>query len=130
MKPSKKILILGFSLSAISAISFAFAWGLSVLFGINFWAIFCLVTAIQISGGWLYEKFYQEVALFKALKEYTAKPYKKYEIPLNCQVCGKENIVEIDLTDTEFKCENCNRKNGIYVTFASAAITELSGEAS
>jgi DNA-directed RNA polymerase subunit RPC12/RpoP len=58
------------------------------------------------------------------VKAYNQKPYKKYLIPLNCAHCGHKNEIEIDLTDTEFRCTNCLKYNGIHTNFMAAAITE------
>jgi DNA-directed RNA polymerase subunit RPC12/RpoP len=94
------------------------------MFAINFWGTFLLTATIQFIFPHLYEKYaiYQNVRA--AVDEYNKKPYKKYNIPLTCQYCGREEGVDIDLEDTTYKCGNCSRTNAIYVTFTTAAISE------
>ncbi len=62
--------------------------------------------------------------ILKILNKYDKLEYKKYLIPLICQACGFNNSIEIDLTNTEFVCEKCARKNAIYINFSTAIITE------
>jgi hypothetical protein len=123
MKPSKKILMVTTSVAITSAISAALAYGLSI-FGFSFWPVFWLIVVIQFLAPILWSRLYETRKLMEALEVYKAKPYRKYSIPLNCTHCNAKNEIEIDLTDTEFKCENCKKFNGIHVNFMTAAITE------
>ena len=123
MKTSKKILMILTSCAIVSAISAGLSFGLSI-FGISFWPAFWLIVTIQFLAPLLWSRLYETRLLTTALEEYKAKPYRKYSIPLNCTYCNAKNEIEIDLTDTEFKCENCKKINGIHVNVMTAAITE------
>jgi hypothetical protein len=123
MKTSKKILMILTSCAIVSAISAGLSFGLSI-FGISFWPAFWLIVTIQFLAPVIWDRLYDSRKLVEALNEYRAKPYRKYSIPLNCTHCNAKNEVEIDLTDTEFRCENCKKFNGIHVNFMTAAITE------
>jgi len=123
MKFSKKILMISTSLAIVFGSSAALAYGLSI-FEISFWPAFWLIAIIQFLAPVLWSRLYETRKLLEVLDEYKAKPYRKYSIPLNCTYCNAKNEIEIDLTDTEFKCENCKKFNGIHVNFMTAAITE------
>ena len=43
-----------------------------------------------------------------------------------CQSCGHKQNVVVNLEDLEYSCDRCKRKNAIYVTFMTAAVTEPS----
>lgn len=59
-----------------------------------------------------------------AKEEYQSLDYKKYIVPLMCRGCGKENNVEMDLSNTEFRCKYCSKSNAIYINFTVASITD------
>lgn len=124
MKTSKKILILLVSLSISALISAGISLGFLTFLNINFWYSFWFFISLQISGSLIWDKYYESKIIIDAIKEYSNKPFKKYLIPLNCAHCGTKNEVEIDLTDTEFRCKNCEKYNGIHTNFVTAAITE------
>jgi hypothetical protein len=123
MRTRKKILLIISSLGITALFSAAIAYGLTI-WDIPFGPVFILACIAQIGGSLLYDKFYESNRLFSVLEEYRAKPYKDYVIDLNCAHCGHKNEVTIDLTETEFRCENCNKFNGIHVNFLTAAVTE------
>lgn len=124
MKTSKKILIISTSLIITALLSAAVSSGFAYLLEWNFWPLFWLFFACQILGSLWFDRYYESKKLIKAVEDYANKPYKKYMIPLNCGHCGAKNEIEIDLTDTEFRCDNCKKFNGIHVNFMAAAITE------
>lgn len=97
--------------------------GLNMILGIPWWA----VTLAGI-GSQLFYHFYKiqvkdTKIIKKSLERYDNLQYKKYLIPLTCQGCGRENNVELDLTNTEFKCKFCEVENAIYINFATATKT-------
>lgn len=124
MKTSKKILILAVSLGLTSLISGGLALGLSAFFSIYYWAGFWFFFCAQILGSLAWDRFGETNRILEEVKEYNKKPYRKYLIPLNCAHCGHKNEIELDLTDTEFRCTNCLKYNGIHTNFMTAAITE------
>lgn len=124
MKKSKKILILFVFLLISSILSGCFAFGLKLLFDFSFWGTFLVASASQISWSIFRSEYLEGKKLLELAKEYSSKPYRKYIIPLNCAHCGSNNEIEIDLTDTEFRCDNCKKYNGIHTNFMTAAITE------
>lgn len=124
MKTNKKILMLVVSLLISALISAGISGGLLTFFNINFWLSFWFFITLQIGGSIWLSNFYESNKIIAAVREYASKPYKKYMLPLNCAHCGHKNEIEIDLSDTEYRCENCKRYNGIHVNFMSAAITE------
>lgn len=124
MKTNKKILIIFSSLFLTACLSAGISFGTSFLLGWSFWPLFWLFFSSQILISFCYDRFYESKKLLDAVKEYTNKPYKKYIIPINCGHCGTKNELEIDLTDTEFRCPNCKKYNGIHINFMAAAITE------
>lgn len=124
MKTSKKILIIFSSLFLTACLSAGLSFGTAFLLDWSFWPLFWLFFSCQILISFCYDRFYESKKLLDAVKEYTSKPYKKYIIPINCGHCGSKNELEIDLTDTEFKCSNCKKYNGIHINFMAAAITE------
>lgn len=124
MKKSKKILIIFVFLLISSVLSGIFALGLNLLFNFSFWGAFLVASACQISWSIFRSEYLEGKKLLELAKEYSSKPYRKYIIPLNCAHCGSKNEIEIDLTDTEFRCDNCKKYNGIHTNFMTAAITE------
>ena len=124
MKTSKKILLVAVSLIVTSLISAGIALGCSVFFGLAFWHVFWFGNAAQVGGTLLWDKFYESRKIIEAVQAYANVPYKKYLLELNCGHCGHKNEVEVDLVETEFRCTNCQKFNGIHVTFMAAAITE------
>lgn len=124
MKTSKKILILVVSLGITSLLSAGLAMGLYSFFSVSFWSSFWFFFCSQILGSLAWDRYGETNKIIEAVNEYNKKPYKKYIIPLNCAHCGHKNEIELDLTDTEYRCTNCLKYNGIHVNFMSAAITE------
>lgn len=124
MKTSKKLLYIGTSVLITSLISAGLAAGMFAIFGISFPHAFFFWFAAQVLGFLAWERYGETQKILKSVEEYNKKPYKKYWIPLNCAHCGHKNEIEIDLTDTEFRCPNCLKFNGIHVNFMAAAITE------
>jgi DNA-directed RNA polymerase subunit RPC12/RpoP len=124
MKTSKKILIIFTSILVTALISTGLSAGTSFILSWNFWPIFWLFFAAQILGSLIWDKYYESNQIIAAVKEYASRPYRKYMLAMNCAHCGHKNEIEIDLTDTEFRCSNCQKYNGIHVNFMAAAITE------
>jgi hypothetical protein len=124
MKTSKKILFLTISLGITSLISGGLALGINAFFSIPFWGSFWFFVCAQILGSLAWDRYMETERIVAEVKAYNQKPYKKYLIPLNCAHCGHKNEIEIDLTDTEFRCTNCLKYNGIHTNFMAAAITE------
>ena len=100
------------------------ALGLNLLFSFSFWGAFLVALSLQISWSMFRSEYLEGKKFLELAKEYSSKPYRKYIIPLNCAHCGSKNEIEIDLTDTEFQCDNCKKYNGIHTNFMTAAITE------
>lgn len=123
MKTSEKILFISIGLILIASISAIFSWVLVALFGVSFWPIFIGLALLQIVGQHIADRYLEINVIKKGLQEYNAKPYKEFIIPLTCQVCGKVDNVTMDLSETEYRCTSCQRKNAIYVTFATAAMS-------
>jgi DNA-directed RNA polymerase subunit RPC12/RpoP len=124
MKTNKKLLFLAVSLGITSLISGGLSLGFSAFFSIPFWGSFWFFFCAQILGSLAWDRYMETNKIVSEVKAYNMKPYKKYFIPLNCAHCGHKNEIEIDLTDTEFRCSNCLKYNGIHVNFMTAAITE------
>lgn len=128
MKTSKKLLIVAISLFFTSIISACLALGAITFFGASFWYAFWFFNALQIGGSVAWDKFYESRNTVRILeehaKEFANKPFRKYLIPLQCSHCSHTNEIEIDLNDTEFRCEGCKKYNGVHVNFTTAAITE------
>jgi len=124
MKTSKKILFLAISLGITSLISGGLALGLNAFFSIYYWGSFWFFFCSQILGSLAWDRFGETNKILAEVKEYNKKPFRKYLIPLNCAHCGHKNEIELDLTDTEFRCTNCLKHNGIHTNFMTTAITE------
>jgi len=124
MKTSKKLLFLAISLGITSLISGGLSLGLSTFFSVSFWGSFWFFFCVTILSSLAWDRYVETERIVAEVKAYNQKPYKKYLIPLNCAHCGHKNEVEIDLTDTEFRCNNCLKHNGIHVNFMTAAITD------
>jgi phage FluMu protein Com len=123
MKTSKKILYALLSFLIIGIISGGLSIGFELFFGFAFWKTFFFISVVQFVGPMLWNKYYESAQLINLAKEYAAKPFKRYMINLNCAHCGQINTVEMDLAETEFKCTNCKKDNGIHIEFMTAAIT-------
>lgn len=124
MKTSKKILIICASLAITALISAGISLGLYTVFNFNFWGSFSILFTVQNAWSIYRAEYLDRRKIVKAVQEYSQKPYKKYLIPINCGHCGSKNELEIDLTDTEFQCDNCKKYNGLHVNFMAAAMTE------
>lgn len=124
MKTSKKILYICLSLAITSAISGGLSLGVELFLALSFWKSFFFFSTAQLIIPFLWSKYYETANLLAYAKEYASKPFKEYRIGLNCAHCGHSNKVEVNLVDTEFKCTNCGKDNGIHVEFMTAAITE------
>lgn len=109
--------------------------GLHMLFGVSALAVGLTTVALQ----WFYNYWYtyhkqfnlvteslaeQQATIDESLAHYNALEYKKYKIPLTCQGCGRNNDVELDLTNTEFVCSFCELDNAIYINFTTATKTD------
>lgn len=124
MKTSKKILMLVTSLGITVAISIAITGILSIFWAFSFWAIVACLSGVQLAATITWDNMYESRRIVKAVQEYNSKPYRRYMIELNCAHCGSKNEVDVDLNETEFRCINCRKFNGIHVNFIAAAITE------
>jgi hypothetical protein len=98
--------------------------GLGFILNIPWWTIAMSLIGIQWYFTYWLDKHKHTKLIKDALTKYESLDYKKYRIPLTCQECGRENNVELDLTNTEFTCKFCERKNAIYINFSTASITE------
>lgn len=123
MKTSKKILYAIISFIIIGIISGGLSIGLELFLGFAFWKSFFFVSVIQLVAPMLWNKYYESAQLIELAREYTSKPFKRYMINLNCAHCGHINSIDMDLAETEFKCVNCKKDNGIHIEFMTAAIT-------
>jgi hypothetical protein len=124
MKTNKKILLIATSVAITVVISILLALGLYIIFGWNIIGCSLFFTVLQLSWSIYRSEYLDRKKIVEAVQEYSKKPYKKYLIPINCGHCGSKNELEIDLTDTEFQCDNCKKYNGLHVNFMAAAITE------
>lgn len=122
-------LILGLSFLVLPSLGIGIA--LDYLLSISWWAITIILISLQIGVNYYLTVYKEQNSLIKSvskfeefIKRYEELKYKKYRIPLTCQACGRENTVELDLTNTEFKCKYCERNNAIYVNFSTAITTE------
>lgn len=122
MKTSKKILAILTSLTVVSGIAALISTGGSMLFGLPFWGIFTLVSALQLIVPSIVDGLYAKYILKKNIDEYNNKPYKQYPIKTACQHCGNLAVLNLDLDDTEYVCGNCHKHNAVHVTFMTAAI--------
>lgn len=127
MKNSKKILLILKSLAITSLISLAISWAMSLMFSLHFSGCFLLAMMIQIVGSVFWNQYLDSMidakAIRQAVDEYSKKPFKTYAVSLTCQGCGKPDTVELDLTNTEYVCSHCSRKNAIYVTITTAIMS-------
>lgn len=124
MRLSKKILLIVVSILSVSGISFLGALGLNYIFGWNLLGLFLLGIALIIFSSFLYNEIVEKLAIVPLLKEYAAKPFKVYSIMSPCQYCSSQQEVELDLSDTEYVCDNCKRKNAVHVVFNTIAVGE------
>jgi hypothetical protein len=123
MKTSKKVLYVLLSLIIIGIISGGLSVGIELFLGFSFWKSFFFLSVVQFVGPMLWTKYFESAQLIELAKEYTNKPFKRYMINLNCAHCGQVNSIDMDLAETEFKCTNCKKDNGIHIEFMTAAIT-------
>lgn len=121
MRTSKKLLLIGIALGLVLFVAGTVAWAASAI-GLSYWPIFSGMVTLQIIGKMLFDRFVEFNYIKKSMDEYNKKPYKEYQVPLICQICGKTDNVAMDLSETEYRCTGCHRKNAIYVTFATAAL--------
>lgn len=122
MTTNKKILAIVISILGIAAISTVAAFSFFYLAGLHFWGVFGFATLVQILAPWAAERYTFSQEVQNTVKEYANKPFRKYEIPLTCQYCGHSEPVDIDLTNTTYKCSTCERKNAVYVYFQTAVM--------
>lgn len=125
MKTSKKILIIIASLLVVSIISILISFVLNLLFEVSILGSFLLMTAIQIIGSMIYDRYIESAGIKNALEEYLKKPYREHQLTLPCQFCGKEQLTKLDFNNLEFTCENCGGQNGIHIEFRTAAISKF-----
>lgn len=127
MKNSKKILLILKSLAITSLISFVISWAMVLMFSLHFYGCFLLAMILQIVGSIFWNQYLERMidvkTIRQAVDEYSKKPFKTYAVSLACQGCGKTDTVELDLTNTEYVCSHCNRKNAIYVTITTAIMS-------
>lgn len=112
------------SVSILLGVSLLISTGLFYLFSWNIIWTTMILCGLQIIGQYCYNKYIETKHIFKILNKYENLKYKKYLIPLICQACGSTNSIEIDLTNTEFVCSKCEKKNAIYINFSTAIISE------
>lgn len=124
MNTSKKILLICKAISIIVATSSLIAWSFMTLFAVNFWAMFIIGVVLQLIFPELKDTYIFSKNVRDSLKEYADKPFRKYEIPLTCQYCGSKEVIDVDLNNTTYKCQTCDRKNAVYVSFMTAAISD------
>jgi DNA-directed RNA polymerase subunit RPC12/RpoP len=126
MKTSKKILVLLLSLTITFVISSILTVGLGIFTTVPFWP----ATSSFMILIWLINYFFQyyrdTYVIQSELKKLNSKPYKDYTMESTCQSCGHKQNVVVNLEDLEYSCDRCKRKNAIYVTFMTAAVTEPS----
>jgi hypothetical protein len=113
MKPIKKIALVLLSLVATSTIATIVA---SMKITIPFFMVLLLF------GFQIWDKIVETYVIKTALESLDAKPFKPYQIELNCSYCGKSSEVDVILTETTYKCPHCTRVNGIHVSFMTASI--------
>ena len=124
MKTSKKILMLVTSIGITAITSAAATVILSIFWTVPFWSTVACLSVVQIAATVAWDNLYESRRVVKAVEEYNSKPYRRYMIELNCAHCGIKNEVDVDLNETEFRCNNCRKFNGIHVNFITAAVTE------
>lgn len=124
MKTSKKILILVFSLLLIFGIALGLATP-TVIFlpQLSYWIWVAFYVLLIFLGDYGLRYIKDVMIIKKSLDIYNSKPYKQYAIDTTCQSCGHKEVQAIDFDTLEYKCENCKRKNAIYVTYTTAAVT-------
>lgn len=110
----------------ILGISGTVGYGLT-LCGINFWATFCAVTALQFILGAFVNKYIQvknEISVRDiASRNKLIDSYQQLE--LNCAYCNtKSNIRYVFNSDDIYECPNCKNKNKIIINAYTARITE------
>lgn len=118
------------ALHAFLAIGFVVLVG--SIIGIGTWLTFGLNPfggSLLASGGmWLYrwvvDRWMIKNERIAAIQHYRTLTFKKYRINLVCQSCGNQNVVEMDLSNTEFDCSHCGVKNAIYTNFSTAVVTD------
>ncbi len=122
MKPIKKIAIAALSLLMTGAASTVLAlgcnafWAIPTTIGIPFFGVLILF------GFTIWDKVVETQIISKYLALLEAKPYRPYQIDLNCNYCGKNSPVDVILTDTTFKCPHCTRTNGVHVSFMTTSL--------
>lgn len=123
MKNYKKLLIIVTAALITCSISAALSLGIEEFLSFKFWPTFWFITVLQLIFPSIKDCCVDVFILKKAADEYRKKEYKKYNFPLRCSYCNADNAVDIDLTDTTFRCEKCKRKNAIYLNFTVASLT-------
>lgn len=121
MKFPKKVLLFSTFLIGFFGLAFFIALALSYLIGGPLWA-WGIVTCVLHALFWvLKDKFDAYYMLKDEIDAYNAKPYRQYLVKLPCQHCATMQDVEIDLTDDEFVCINCEKENKVLAEFRTAA---------
>lgn len=91
--------------------------------------VWTLTTIIQIWGNnvyeFIYDKYISDFDINGQLQHYAELPYKEYPVELICEHCRNKQTIFLDLQNSTFKCNACERLNGIHTTIKVAAITDI-----
>jgi len=122
MKPIKKIALVLLSLVATATIATIVGFGCWELMGTSMKITIPFFMVLLLFGFQIWDKIVETYVIKTALESLDAKPFKPYQIELNCSYCGKSSEVDVILTETTYKCPHCTRVNGIHVSFMTASI--------
>jgi DNA-directed RNA polymerase subunit RPC12/RpoP len=107
--------------AVIAAVSHCLTY---IVVEIPFWSIYTLCFLFPIAANAFYEKIENSLILKKTLDEYNKKPYRNYEVELECQHCTKVSPINMTLDDSEYSCKHCGNRNLIHTHFSVFAISE------
>ena len=113
------------SLLILGVISGAIAFFLTT-FNIEFWKSFLLAAIIQVAAWNIYRHIYNGRMVIKQreLDNEMMESLAKQRVVMPCAYCNSDNMVPIRFdTVNEFECEQCSKKNAVYVSLESAQLT-------
>lgn len=118
MRTSKRILIISAYLFVVALISAILTIPVYIFYNLILlpFIFFC---GIQFIFHFLYNRYVDLSVILETKRIIENKPYKDYNVDVNCQVCGTLHTINIDLDDPKFRCKRCNRKNNIKTIFST-----------
>ncbi|NDG52933.1 MAG: hypothetical protein EBY39_07905 [Flavobacteriia bacterium] len=100
----------------------------SLMFGIEFIKVCVIMFLLQLAGSYIWNSLLQYIARIKMETEETKRIelYTQQGVTANCAYCKTPNYVPIRMDESNnFKCENCDKENSIYVDIVVAQKTDI-----